>query len=214
MLSPPADDWEIRARFIGGGDKAHQDPAPGHGHGHDHGGEDSDEEERAREAEEVRRLRALVPGKPKSVKNIQLMWEEMHATNQLTDFGLLRPVHPDVLAAILPAWHPDPAGRQANESGMLARRAEARNLASALRRQRGPSGGGELPDAALPVLPPPTAAPVDGAIPEFNEDIPTALLSISSMHAAEALAAEEARKQKHHHSHHHHHNHQNPGHAI
>lgn len=44
-------------------------------------------------------------GHPKALKDIQVKWEEMHASGELDDLDLLRYVPPPVLDTILPPWH-------------------------------------------------------------------------------------------------------------
>lgn len=187
----------------------------------EHGGVDPDEVAWAK-------LRAQIPGEGKTVKNIQLLWEELHATQQLHDVSLLRSVPPPVLEAILPAWNPAANSKdtsilgsheRAHKAALKAHHASASHAGSTVEMSKVPDQGavasaqleegkqGQVHHSSQQhqlVLPPPKP-PVDGAIPLFHEAIPEALTSMAHMHAAEAEHA--ARTKKHRHSHHHHHHH-------
>ena len=77
------------------------------------------------------RMRVLTPGAPKSIKNIQLKWKEMHAARQLGDlrggvvlkgevWGWLMAVPPEVLSHILPPWCPSGSFPAAAPQGAIA----------------------------------------------------------------------------------------------
>jgi hypothetical protein len=55
--------------------------------------------------EAAKTLGETVPGYPKALKDIQVKWEEMHASGELEELDLLCFVPPKVLDAILPPWH-------------------------------------------------------------------------------------------------------------
>lgn len=176
------------------------------------------------------KLRALIPGEGKTVKNIQLLWEELHATQQLHDVSLLKSVPPPVLEAILPAWNPSANSKdtsilgshaKAHKAALEALNASGSKTGSSMIENKLSDQGSDVADIFEEahreadhsshyqqqlVLPPPKS-PIDGAIPLFHEAIPEALTSMAHMHAAEAEHALRTKKHRHHHHHHHRHHH-------
>jgi len=134
-------DWGLRSTFIGG---------------------EGTEEEKA--------LGSTIEGSAKTLKDIQVKWEEMHSTGALDNLELLSHVPPAVLDVILPPWSNQSHGKKSKKKKRHHDH-----------KQSGPKAGiVDVLEGSTTPTQPASAIPAAGDLPGFRGAIPPEFRSVAA----------------------------------